>query len=133
MGKRGVVGPSRLSLHEFAEQINLGVFPKQTLVLLCHMDPRQKLPPSGVITAGTPSLHPPPHHGLHLFLLRPPSGDFFFLCLPVQYLAILWEEVSRSPDGLGCKWAPWAGTPQPWASLECSERKPCVLLTPSSP
>lgn len=44
MGKCGVVGPSPLSLHEFAEQINLGIFPKQTLVLLCHMDLRQKLP-----------------------------------------------------------------------------------------
>ncbi|NXY36558.1 PLXA4 protein, partial [Pomatorhinus ruficollis] len=130
-GKPGVVGPSHLlSLHEFVEQIKSGVFPKQILVLVCLMDPCQKLLPSGVISAGTPNLHPPPHCGLHL--LYPHPQVIAFLCLPVQHLVILWEEASHSPDGLGCTRAHWAGTPRPWASLPCSEGNLVPLCPPDS-
>lgn len=70
-----MVGPSHLlSLHEFVEQIKSGIFPKQILVLVCLMDPCQKLLLSGVISAGTPSLHSAHHCGLHFLLLPPLSG-----------------------------------------------------------
>lgn len=49
-------------------------------------------------------------------LIHPPPGDFFVLSLPVQHLAMMWAEVSHTPDGLGCKWTDWAGTHHPWTS-----------------
>lgn len=51
-------------------------------------------------------------------LIHPPPGDFFFLSLPVQHLAIVWAEASLSPGGLGSKWTYRAGTHHPWTSLE---------------
>lgn len=54
------------------------------------------------------------------------------LSLPVQHLAVMWEEASHSPDGLGCKWTNSAGTQHPWTSLEHFEGRLVPLCTSDS-
>lgn len=74
----------------------------------------------------------PFHCGLHLLLLCSPSGDFFFsVCLynllPSCGKRLLTVQMAWAASGLI-----WAGTPHPWASLECSQRKAVPLCLPDS-
>lgn len=58
-----------------------------------------------------------------------PQVMFYSLCFPVQHLAILWGEVSHSPDGLGCKWVHLGWHPSALGQSGVLSKEGCVFVS----